>query len=265
MPAFGEIRPSAMAEGQRNRMNPRKSGERPAAGEWGKPGRPVLSASLFTAAIALLLRAAYLLGARDNPFWSHLGLDMAGYDRWARSILSGNGLGEAPFTQAPLFPLLLSAAYVLTGSQPADALWIHLLPATFTVFLVALAAGRWKGAGAAWVAGLAAAFYKPAIFYTGVLLPSTWVAFVAALWLYMVMRPIPMPGDAGSATSGAGRRPARLGAERGSILFAGLALGILLVGNRHSGSWPCPAGGTWRRRAARAGGSFWPARPRPSS
>jgi len=185
-----------------------------------------MAAALACSAIALLLRAVYLIEARDNPFWIHLGLDMEGYDRWARSILAGNGLGEAPFTQAPLFPLLLSLVYALTGSQPVAALWVHLLPATATVFLIALAAGLWRGSRAAWTAGLLAALYKPAIFYTGVLLPPTWVTLAAALCLYIIMK------------AGCAGRPAR----PRLILGAGLLLGLLAVGQPVLLALALPAG-----------------------
>ena len=115
--------------------------------------RGPLRAALVCAAVALLLRLFYLTEAAGNPFWRHLGLDMTGYDEWAQAILHGHGLGEAPFTQAPLFPLLLSAAYAVVGTDPVRALWIHLLPGTLAVFLVAHAAGIWKGSAAAWGAG----------------------------------------------------------------------------------------------------------------
>lgn len=55
---------------------------------------------LAVAAAAFLARAIYLLDARDNPLWRHLGLDLQIYDAWARRIAEGHGLGEAPFTQA---------------------------------------------------------------------------------------------------------------------------------------------------------------------
>ncbi|MBK8232719.1 MAG: hypothetical protein IPK72_19585 [Candidatus Eisenbacteria bacterium] len=57
-----------------------------------------------TSVAALLLRVIYLAESADNPFRRHLGLDLEVYDRWAREIAGGGGLGEAPFTQAPFFP-----------------------------------------------------------------------------------------------------------------------------------------------------------------
>ncbi len=169
-------------------------------------------AAAITAAFGLVLRVLFLIQSAGDPLRTHLGLDMAGYDRWARAILAGRGLGEAPFTQAPLFPLLLSAAYAVLGPDPVRALWAHLLPGAVAVFLTALAAGRWKGPVAAWTAGLLVALYKPAIFYTGVLLPPAWVLAVAAVCVWLGMRHDP-------------KRPAR-----STEALVGLAYGILALG-----------------------------------
>jgi tetratricopeptide (TPR) repeat protein len=162
---------------------------------WGS--RALLPAGA-AALLALVVRVIYLVQASDNPFWRALGLDMAGYDRWARAVLEGHGLGEAPFTQAPFFPLALSLAYRVLGPDPVRALWFHLLPGTAAVFLAADAAGKWKGPVAGWTAGLLLALYKPAIFYTGVLLPPAWVLFLASLCLWLTARG-GTPGGTGAA------------------------------------------------------------------
>lgn len=142
---------------------------------------------LATAFLALVLRVVYLIEARENPFWRHLGLDMQVYDQWARSMLDGGGIaggtGGGPFTQAPLFPMLLAATYGLLGPDPVRALWAHLLPQTLAVALTAFAAGRWKGLRAAWIAGGLLAVAKPVLFYTGVLLPPSWVLCLSAAFL----------------------------------------------------------------------------------
>ena len=146
----------------------------------------VVTAAFVTAAVALALRAVYLIQGAANPFWRNLGLDTATYHEWARAVLAGQGLGGPPFPQAPFFPLALSAVYALVGSDPMRALWVQLVPGTAAVFLTALAAGRWKGTSAAWAAGGLLALYKPAIFYTGVLLPPVWVLALAALSVWAV-------------------------------------------------------------------------------
>lgn len=151
--------------------------------------------ALACGALAVFLRVIYLVQSSANPFRTHLGLDMAGYDRWARAILQGQGLGEAPFTQAPLFPLLLSLTYAILGPDPVRALWMHLVPGALAVIFAAKAAGLWKGSVAAWGAGLLLALFKPAIFYTGVLLPPAWALGFASLVLYGTVRALLFPSS----------------------------------------------------------------------
>jgi tetratricopeptide (TPR) repeat protein len=180
---------------------------------------------LVSAAVALALRLVYLVSAGGNPFWRNLGLDMAGYDRWARAVLAGHGLGDAPFSQAPLFPLLLSAAYLLVGPDPVRALMCHLLPGVATVFLVALAAGRWRGPIAAWTAGLLMALYKPALFYTGVLLPPTWVTAWSGLAVFVSIKLIQSQGRPSPADRS---RPSAI--PFAALFGAGLVFGLLALG-----------------------------------
>lgn len=180
--------------------------------------------ALAAGVTGLILRAVYLLESSGNPFRLHLGLDTAGYDRWARAVLAGQGLGEAPFTQASLFPLLLALAYALLGPDPASALWMHLLPGGVAAFLVADAARRWRGPAAAWGAGLLVALYKPAIFYTGILLPPAWVVALAAfaLWSVVVVW--------STKTAGHGR-----------LAVSGVAFGLLTVAQPAAGVAMLPA------------------------
>ncbi len=157
----------------------------------------------------MLVRAAYLIQGAKNPFWTQLGLDTEIYDRWARAIASGHGLGEAPFSQAPFFPVILGVVYAIFGPDPVRALWLQLLPATLSVLLVSWSAERLWGARAAWIAGLLLALYKPAIFFTGELLPSVWSMWLSALLLFLVV-----PSWTGSAS-------------RLRTFFAGLVGGLL--------------------------------------
>ena len=142
-------------------------------------GRGIGAAILGSGALALLLRVTYL-ATTENPFWTYLGLDTRGYHEWALSVIAGQGLGPAPFPQAPLFPLTLSLVYSLFGPTPVAGLWGQLVPGVGAVMVAAWVVGVWKGRRAAWMAGISIAAYPPAIFYTGVLLPATWAMFWSA-------------------------------------------------------------------------------------
>jgi hypothetical protein len=151
-------------------------------------GFRTFTAPLACGLLALVIRVAYLIESAVNPFHSYISLDMTGYHRWAVSVLRGRGLGEMPFTQAPFYPLILAVTYLFTGQEWLRGLWGNLLPSAAAVFFAADAARRWRGPAAAWGAGILFALYKPAIFYTGVLLPPSWVLLLSALCLWYSVR-----------------------------------------------------------------------------
>lgn len=177
-------------------------------------GRAWLLPVAVTSVAALLIRVIYLAESADNPFRRHLGLDLEVYDRWAREIAGGGGLGEAPFTQAPFFPLMLGLTYALLGPDPEKALWLQLLPAVLTVALTAWTAARLHGTAAAWIGGGLLALYAPAIFLGGVLLPSTWSACLAALFFALSVRGTETPSPLARS------RAAAIGGVAGLLLVA---------------------------------------------
>ena len=184
-------------------------------------GIRALTAPLICTVLALVVRAIYLVESAGNPFRSFIGLDMTGYHRWAVSVLRGHGLGEVPFTQAPFYPLVLAVTYLFTGQEWFRGVWGNLLPSAAAIFFVADAARRWRGPAAAWGAGLLFALYKPAIFYTGVLLPPSWVFLLAALCLWCSVRVVLAEGHPGM------RLPAGAGISAGrpeTLLLAGAGI-----------------------------------------
>lgn len=220
----------------------------------------VFVAALATGALALILRLFYLLEASDNPLWRELGLDMQRYDAWARSVLAGSGLGPAPFTQAPLFPLLLSAAYAILGANPVAALWIHLIPGVAAVVLVAWVAGSWRGPSAAWAAGALLALYKPAIFYTGVLLPPAWLTGISAVAVFLGWRASgPDAGPMRAVAAGAAVGVLSLGQPVSLALFPAMAAYLALghpapaLGRGTRDGWEGDAAGEPPRRSPRWG------------
>ena len=196
------------------------------------------------------MRVLYLLGARDNPLWRHLGLDLQVYDAWARRIAEGNGLGEAPFTQAPFFPLALGATYSIAGSDPVRALWAHAAAGALAAALAALVAWRWRGPLAGAVAGALVALEKPAIFYTGVLLPPAWTLCLVTLAIAAFQHAWLARSDARGST----RRSAVAGAALGAVALAqptALALGAPAIAAL---AWSRPRAP--RRRAQAAAFAF---------
>ena len=110
------------------------------------------------------------------------GTDLEFLIGWARRIAGGDllGRGSGPFWWAPLFPYILAGVFALfgPGNLVAAALAQALL-AALTVSLLYLL-GRWLlDEASGLLAGLLAAAYGPAIFYTGIFLSTTLEVFLA--------------------------------------------------------------------------------------
>lgn len=207
-------------------------------------GIRALAAPLVCTVLALIVRAAYLVESAANPFRSFIGLDMTGYHRWAVSVLRGHGLGEVPFTQAPLYPLVLAVTYLFTGQEWSRGVWGNLLPSAVAVFFAADAARRWCGPAAAWGAGILFALYKPAIFYTGVLLPPSWVFLLSALCLWYSVRVVLAEGRPGTRLLvGAGFSAGFLSLAQPVAVFGVLPLVVYLWRKDRKGGGTKP----WRR------------------
>jgi tetratricopeptide (TPR) repeat protein len=67
--------------------------------------------------LSLLLRIAYYLQIRDNPYFATLVMDEGFHDLWAREIAAGDLTGRIPFFRAPLYPHLLGLGHALFGPQ----------------------------------------------------------------------------------------------------------------------------------------------------
>jgi tetratricopeptide (TPR) repeat protein len=111
---------------------------------------------------------------RHDPFATWPISDAQSYDEWAQRIVARGLAAEPVFHQAPLFPVLLSAAYRLAGG--AGGTWaVLLLQALLTSCAVALLVpiGRaYLGSAAAGGAGAALVIlHGPLVFYGLKLLP----------------------------------------------------------------------------------------------
>ena len=94
-------------------------GTSPASGDERPPVAPVAGpapdrAWLWVGAVALLVRAAYLVEHLGSAFFGVPILDEAFYDAAARAILAGEDLGSLnPGFRPLLYPLFLALAYLL--------------------------------------------------------------------------------------------------------------------------------------------------------
>jgi 4-amino-4-deoxy-L-arabinose transferase-like glycosyltransferase len=139
--------------------------------------------------VALFFRIGFLQQARTLPTQQQLVMDAARYDSWAREIAGGEWRPREAFSQAPLYPYLMAGIYQATGGSIGALRLFQALAGALTVFWLAIVAGRLFGERAAYPAGVLAALYGPAIFYTPLLLKTTFhLFFEAAVLILLVPR-----------------------------------------------------------------------------
>jgi hypothetical protein len=155
-----------------------------------QPGAWRLPAAVF--ALALAVRLVYLFEIRDLPTLHQLVMDAQRYDALAREILDHGWRPREAFYQAPLYPYLLAAVYAVSGRSAAAMRLLQALAGAVTAALAAVAARRlWQPApgGAAAVAGVLAALYAPAVFYTPLLLKTVPVLLLESAAVVVMLPP----------------------------------------------------------------------------
>lgn len=190
-------------------------------------------------ALALLLRAAFLLQWFQLPYAAAPQADAWAYHRWALEILGGGPLRHTAFYQSPFYPYLLALSYKLFGPSPAPVLWLQALADAGTCALVLLLGWRAFGRRAGLTAGLLCAFYRPFIFACGIPGKEALAVFSTALAAWLALR-------------------AGEGGRRRDWLLCGLACGwaallrsnaLLLAPAALLWAWRPPAAGFLRRAA----------------
>ena len=148
---------------------------------------------LVVGLLALVLRLAYLLEIRHNPFFYHPIVDAWDYDRDAwNMVATGNWVGTGVFFQAPLFTYFLAALYKVVGHNLLWPRLVQVLLGTLTTMGVFILGRRIFGEKAAWIAGIAVALYSLLIFYEGELLAPTLTVFLDVI-MFLVLFAVVMP------------------------------------------------------------------------
>jgi 4-amino-4-deoxy-L-arabinose transferase-like glycosyltransferase len=151
----------------------------------------VSTAGILAAAAAV--RVALVLFMPNQVLYG----DTLEYEKIARSLLHGEGLGPSP--RAPLFPALMALGFRLGGEGNYTA--VRLLNVVVGLALVAVAmrlAGRMGGPAARRWTGFALAFSPTLVFTSAMLYPtalySLVLAALALLALGLAERPTPLRG-----------------------------------------------------------------------
>jgi hypothetical protein len=156
------------------------------------PAQVVWARASLIACLGFCIRLAFVLHFASQPLFDiNLvpGTDMEYLVGWARRVAGGNllGPGTGPFWWAPLFPYTLAGILALVG--PGNLIGAVVVQAgigALTAALVYLLGRRLLDETSGILAGLFAAAYGSAIFYTGVLLSTTLETLLAVLILYAV-------------------------------------------------------------------------------
>jgi Flp pilus assembly protein TadD len=134
-------------------------------------------------ALALALRAIYLVELADHPLFAVFLGDGQTYDAWAQGIAGGDWFGKEVFYQAPLYPYLLAVLYALVGHSLMAVRVTQSVLGALSCVLLAHAARRFAGEKAGIAAGLLLAVYAPAIFFDGLIQKASVDLFLVTLVL----------------------------------------------------------------------------------
>jgi hypothetical protein len=161
------------------------------------PMRRVVLLDLFVVSVAVAVRVASLLDARDAPDFANPIFDAAALDEIARAIADGGGVDCRLFLQSFLYPLLLGVLYMVPGASILSVKILQLLLGVATCWLTARIGRHWMGPIAGACAGTIVALHGPVIFFEGELLATTLSTFLVVLLLHHSSR---IDANAGAAT-----------------------------------------------------------------
>jgi 4-amino-4-deoxy-L-arabinose transferase-like glycosyltransferase len=141
------------------------------------------------ALFALILRLIYFFQLRNSPFFNHLFLDMALYDRLAKDIIEGPWYGRRVPMVSPLYPYILSSFYLISAKSIAFVRFCQLMLGVINCVLVYFCGRKiFNNRIAAGIAGLLMSCYGPLMFYEGELLLPVWVVFFQLVILLLLIQ-----------------------------------------------------------------------------
>ena len=182
----------------------------------------------------------------DGAYYIHLATGVRDGD-WA--LLSSESFMRRPvppFFVAPLYAYFLAATLAVTGGAFEAARLFQVLLGTAAIGLLAAAAHRWYGVGAAWAAGALATLCGLFTFYEVTFVPAALEPFLTALDLYLITRAIQEPRARWWIAAGAALGLHALNQPNMMFVIAGLCVASLLwMWRSHRAT---PAEQIWRGR-----------------
>jgi len=184
--------------------------------------------------VSLVLRLIYLAQIQSLPLTHHLGLDAASYDRLARTIASGDWLGDKIFYQAPLYPYFLAILYKSFGHHLNLVRLVQLILGAFNCVVIAWMARKLFDRKTAIWAGALIAGYGILVFYEGAIGKDGISVLVTDLALFGLVWSLERPVWYGWFLSGAALGCSILTRGNLILLLPFIILWIVIVLRAHS-------------------------------
>jgi tetratricopeptide (TPR) repeat protein len=151
----------------------------------GKNNTVLLTLILIAAAS---IRIAYLIDNWNSPGLTIPIIDSEYYHQWAAAMARGAGEMDV-FFMSPFYPYVLSLLYRIFGVYTQVAALFQALAGVALVGMIYLLGRRLFNPGAGLLAACLAAFYRPFIYYEGVLLSAVLILLLNAGALFLLLSP----------------------------------------------------------------------------
>jgi 4-amino-4-deoxy-L-arabinose transferase-like glycosyltransferase len=150
--------------------------------------------SLLLFAGAASVRLLYLRQARANPLYAGVDgiADSVFYHELALEVSTGTFVGTTPYYLGPLYHHVMGGLYALFGPNPEVVRIFQCLLGAATCVIVYWIGRRAFSDAVGLLAGCIFALYGPHIYYAGIVLPATLVAFLNLAFLLVMI-----PGEGG--------------------------------------------------------------------
>jgi len=142
---------------------------------------------LVVALATVLVRLIYLLELSSQPGFDIPIVDEKWHWEWARSILTTSFWGDGAYFRAPLYPYFLAFLHAITGGAVLGAKILQTLLAGGTAFMLFRLGDHLFGRTAAWISGLAYAFYGTLVFYETMFLIPVLFLFLTVWAMYRIV------------------------------------------------------------------------------
>jgi len=138
---------------------------------------------------AAVVRLLYQVDIWNSPMVDVPIIDSEYYHELAKSLAEGKGGEEGVFFMSPLYPYVLALLYLIFGSYVHVGLIFQALLGVLLVYLIYRIGERLFGQNVGLLSAFFAAFYRPFVYYEGVLLTSVLILVLNALILLLLISP----------------------------------------------------------------------------